>query len=328
MKDGTNRYCKVLYASAIVLLAIMGCTRPTMAQERNYHTVLVPNSMSAAILDSVCHSVEKCLCVVQDIPCYGNIVITDSLLVIRIEQLTDVLPTIVPYVCYYGNIPFFIHYSSDLEKLFQRTSYQIPSDTIFERLSEEKGSINGYATPIERKDYYEARYAFDIDRGCFALCCEHSCVANKNRIPNLQPQNIHYHKKSADSLFVVSPYVDTLSVAVAQLFVSFNNIRQMKILEINDLSYLWVYKSRNNNYPDKEYFYYDGCSVQDSVQYQYYKSKIIEIAHQLHFYVPKKYKMFPKIKKKYGYDDFLIEKYQVSESEPVRLTIKVFPCSF
>lgn len=313
----------------IVLLIIHICPKPMVAQEQKCHTLLTPNCMATAILDSVCHSVEKCLCIAQDIPCYGNIIIYDTLIILRVEQLTEgTRPYPYPYVCFHKNIPFFIHYSNNLEKLFQKTSYQILHDTIFERIAGEQEAVNGYITPIEKKDYYEARYVYDVDSNRFVLCCEHRCIENICNLPNLQPQNIHHSQKSAKSLYIVSPYVDTASVAIVQLSVRFNNIRQMKILKINDISYLWVCKSQHNKYPDKEYFYYDGCYVQDSVQYQYYKSKIMEIVHRLHFYVPKKYKRFSRIKKKYGYDDYLIEKYQVSESEPIKLTLKVYPCSF
>ena len=326
MKGSIKRYSMILQVAVIVLLTILICPKSVVAQEQKCHTLLIPNCMTSAILDSVCHSVEKCICIAQGIPCYGNIIIYDTLIIVRVEQLTGAIPR-YPYVCFHENIPFFIHYSDNLEKLFEKTPHQVSHDTIFERIAGKQEVVNGYVTPIEEKDYYEARYVFDVDSCRIVLCCEHRCIENTYCIPNLHPQNIHHSLKSAKSLYIVSPYVDTASVAIVQLSVKFNNIRQMKILEINDISYLWIFKSQHNKYPDKECFYYGGCYIQDSVQYQYYKSKIIEIAYRLHFYVPKKYKMFPRFKKRYGYDDYLIKKYQVSECEPVKLILKVLPCS-
>lgn len=105
MKGSIKRYSMILQVAVIVLLTILICPKSVVAQEQKCHTLLIPNCMTSAILDSVCHSVEKCICIAQGIPCYGNIIIYDTLIIVRVEQLTGAIPR-YPYVCFHENIPF------------------------------------------------------------------------------------------------------------------------------------------------------------------------------------------------------------------------------
>ena len=57
-----------------------------------------------------------------------------------------------------------------------------------------------------------------------------------------------------DKRCIYSPYVDTVSITTVHLSVKSNNIRQMEVVDIHDLTYLWVHKHQIDRYPEKEYF--------------------------------------------------------------------------
>jgi hypothetical protein len=306
----------------LVILAIL-LPKPTVSQSdtcQSCYMVVKPTPVMEVVLEKVCPSFNNCLCVRSGIPFYGRMWMHDTTLTVQLNQMWTILPK-APYVCIFDDIPFFIH-PNDMSKFFKEINMMICADTLFDTPSWDGKVICSYSNVID-DDYYEAKYIFSGDS--LHLCCEHPCITEQQKVPNLKPQNIHYSPKSLDKRCIYSPYVDTVSIAVVRLSVKFNNIRQMKVVDIHDMNYLWVYKYQIDRYPEKEYFYYDGCEIADSAQFAFYKSQIEDIVYKLHFYVPKKYKRFVKFKQKYGYDDYLITNFKINESESVVLTLKVLP---
>lgn len=288
---------------------------------KHRYVVVEPSPTMKTVLGKVCSSINECLCVRKGIPFYSRVWMYDTMIVVQLSQMETILP-LVPCVCIFDDIPFFIHYSNDISKFFKETNATICADTLFDIRSWDGMVICSYSNIID-DDYYEAKFTFSGDS--FHLCCEHPCITEQQNVPNLKPQNIHYSPKSLDKLCIYSPYVDTVSIATVRLSIKFDNIRRMNVVDIKDLTYLWVFKYQTDRYPDKEYFYYDGCEIADSTQFAYYKSQIEEVVHRLRFRVPRRYKRFPKFKQKYGYDDYLITDFRINESEPVVLTLKVLP---
>lgn len=288
---------------------------------RSEHLVVEPTSMTETLLENVIQSFGNCLCVQNDSPFHCILIVNDTVVIIRLLQGFDVLQP-YPYVCIYKNIPIFITHYSDVSQLFRLTQQYICSDSLFDNNCGENGIIPGYSM-IDDNDYYEAR--FHVDNGAYVFCCEHPCISDSVEIPHLKPQNIHVVRKSLKKLQIYSPYVSDNSYAEVLLNVKFNNIREMKVERINNISYLIVYNFKSDSSQGKVSFIYDGCEISDTVLYNFYQCKIKETVPDLNFFVPKKYKFFNKIKRKYGYDQYLITKYSVNDSEPVLLTFKIIP---
>lgn len=311
-----------------LLLAILGvgmfCNHIFAQNDCSYkqlHLVINPTKLIEEILDNVCNSFSNCLCVRESIPFYCTMIVNDTTMTIRLEQGTNIDPPF-PYVFVYMGIPFFVHQSSDISNLFHKTQNFLCSDTLFGGVNFNKDVVHGYSY-FKENDYFEARFL--LNKGQLNMYCEHPCILDSANIPNLKPQNIHYTKRSLKKIQIYSPYVDTMSYATVFLYIKFNNIKEMKVLNINNISYMWVFKSTDGGYPNKEFFYYDGCEISDSIQYLYYKSQIENNINKIHFYVPKKYTMLKKIKQKYGFGDYTIAKYKVSDNEPVILKLKILP---
>lgn len=313
---------RVVIVLLIILVILL--PKPVVSQSETWqsrYVVVEPTLVMEVVLEQVCPSFKNCLCVRNGIPFYGRMWMHDTILTVQLSQKREAIPQLVPYVCIFDNIPFFIH-PNDMSKFFKETNMMMCADTLFDTQSWDGKVICSYSNVID-DDYYEAKFTFS--GGSFHLCCEHPCITEQQKVPNLKPQNIHYSPKSLNKRCIYSPYVDTVSIATVRLSVKFNNIRQMKVMEIHDLTYLWVCKFQTDRYPDQEYFYYDGCEISDSAQYTFYKSQIEDIVHKLRFRVPKKYTHFAKFKQKYGYDEYLIIDYKISENETVILTLKVLP---
>lgn len=310
---------------AVVLVTLLLLTPKSMLSQsetcNSRYVVVEPTQLMEAVLKRVCSSADSCLYIRSKIPFFGRIMKFDSLLTVRIEQTTYIKPS-ATHVCLYENVAFFILYKDINPSLFHDKGDTLCADSLPFSRTWDGNVINSYSNVIA-EDYYEANFIFLNDR--FRMCCEHSCIKSQQNVPNLKPQNIHYSPKSLDKLCIYSPYVDTVSIATVRLSIKFDNIRRMNVVDIKDLTYLWVFKYQTDRYPDKEYFYYDGCEIADSTQFAYYKSQIEEVVHRLRFRVPRRYKRFPKFKQKYGYDDYLITDFRISESEPVVLTLKVLP---
>lgn len=314
-----GRFVIVLLIILVILLP-----KPVVSQSETFqsrYVVVEPTPVMEVVLEKVCPSFKDCLCVRNGIPYHGRIWMHDTILTVRLNQMRMCIPQLVPYVCIFDDIPFFIH-PNDMSKFFKETNMRICTDTLIDTQSWDGKVICSYSNVID-DDYYEAKFTFSGDS--FHLCCEHPCITEQKKVPNLKPQHIQYSPKSLDKRCIYSPYVDTVSIATARLTVKFNNIRQMKVVEIQDLTYLWVYKFQTDRYPDQEYFYYGGCEILDSAQYTFYKSHIEDIVHNLRFRVPKRYKHFARLKQKYGYDNYLITDYKISENETIILTLKVLP---
>lgn len=320
-----NINIKISSMFAVVLVILISLTPKYMLSQsetcNSRYGVVEPTLQMEAVLKRVCSSADSCLYSRSEIPFFGRVMKFDSLLTVRIEQATCFKPS-ATHVCLYENVVFFILYKDINPSFFHETGDTLCTDTLPFSRTWNGNVIKSYSDVIA-DDYYEAKFTFLNDR--FQLCCEHSCIKNQQDVPNLKPQNIHYSPRSLDRLYIYSPYVDTVSIATVRLSIKFDNIRRMNVVDIKDLTYLWVCKYQTDRYPDKEYFYYDGCEIADPAQFAYYKSQIEDVIHKLRFRVPRRYKRFPKFKQKYGYDDYLITDFRISECEPVVLTLKVLP---
>ena len=323
MNNDINIKMSSLFAVVLVILILLTPKHMLSQSEtcNSRYVVVEPTRLMETVLKRVCSSADSCLYIRSKNPIFGRIMKFDSLLTVRIEQATYIKPS-ATYVCLYEGVAFFILYKDKDPSLFHDKGDTLCVDTFPFSRTYDGNVIYSYSDVIA-KDYYEAKFTF-LD-GRFRLCCEHSCITNQQNVPNLKPQNIHYFPRSLDKLCIYSPYVDTVSIATVRLSIKFDNIRRMNVVDIKDLTYLWVCKFQRGRYPDREYFYYDGCEISDSAQFTYYKSQIEVIVHKLRFRVPKRYKHFAKFKRKYGYDEYLITDFKINESETVIITLKVLP---
>lgn len=300
MRENINNIFKMGMSHFLFAIFLIGIFCDHISAQNDYsyknlHLIINPTKLTEEILDSVCNSFSNCLCVREGVPFYCSMIVNDTAMTICLKQGTNIEPPF-PYVCVHKGIPFFVHQSSDISNLFHKTHKFFCSDTLFGDgfFNKNKDVVHGYSY-FEENDYYEVRFL--LNKGQFNMCCEHPCILDSANIPNLKPQNIHYTKRSLKKIRICSPYVDTISFATFSLHIRFNNIREMKVLNVNNISYIWVFKSTDGDYPNKEFFYYDGCVISDSLQYLYYKSQIENNINKIHFYVPKKYTMLKKSNK-------------------------------
>ena len=98
---------------------------------KHRYVVVEPSLTMKTVLGKVCSSINECLCVRKGIPFYSRVWMHDTMIVVQLSQMETILP-LVPFVCIFDDIPFFIHYSNDISKFFKETNAKICADTLFD----------------------------------------------------------------------------------------------------------------------------------------------------------------------------------------------------
>jgi hypothetical protein len=256
------------------------------------------------LLNQIDSMIDRCLFTKKNIPNYKYVRIIDN-------------KTIFIVVSQGYNFPISFYKIPGIELtgvyLYRNTFHVVDcsvNDSIYNKIFQKKGKIilsneletkHTYETLFNNNDSDELIFEIKIVDNKFVINACQKCIESEEYLPLIPLGEIKYENKNMDYpvLILNSSLVNDTCTGYAYLDIEFNNLKQMKVVTINSINFICIYKC-NNVIVDLKYdeqLFVGGYwpSTIETELVNELKDQIRLNIKDLKFYVPKRSKWYNKL---------------------------------